>query len=100
MVNDLCRLRLVIFIHFYSCISASLGALSPANQPQMPSNPYLRPGANFPAPPFFHPGMPPMMGRMPPGAPLMMPSTSQPHSLVQSQPHTQKPETQVCTSFH
>ncbi|XP_060551582.1 zinc finger protein GLI4-like [Ruditapes philippinarum] len=74
--------------------AASLGALSPANHPQMPSNPYLRPGANFPAPHFFHPGMPQMMGRLPPGAPLMMPSTSQPHTILQPQPQTQKPETQ------
>lgn len=79
--------------------SASLGALSPANHPQMPSNPYLRPGANFPAPPFYHPAMPQMMGRVPPGAPLMLPSTSQTHNLLQPQPPSQKPETQVCNTL-
>lgn len=90
MLSQVAHIKVELFL-----FSASLGALSPANHPQMPSNPYLRPGANFPAPPFFHPGMSQMMGRLPPGAPLMIPSTSQPHTVLQPQTQTQKPETQV-----
>lgn len=73
--------------------AASLGTLSPATHPQLPPNPYLRPGGNVPPSPFFHPVMPPMMGRVPPGGPLMLP-TSQPHTLIQPQPPPPRADSQ------
>lgn len=94
-----CKHNFVIFLFNVQCkffsISASLGAMSPANHPQLPSNPYFRPGANLPTPPFFHPGMSSMMGRLPHGSPMMMPSTSHGPSMLQPQPTIQKPENQV-----
>ena len=73
--------------------------MSPASHPQLPSNPYLRPGANLPSAPFFHhPGLPSMMGRMPHGSGMMMPSVSQGHSMLQPQPPLQKQDNQV-TAF-
>ncbi|KAK3585051.1 hypothetical protein CHS0354_009901 [Potamilus streckersoni] len=81
--------------------AASLGTASPAHQP-LPQNPYLRPGANvgnLPSSPFFHPIIPPMVGRMPTVG-QMIPSTShimQPQIPPMSKIDTQRKEPQ---QFH